>query len=450
MSTVKNIAKSTFPFQDYLKQYHPYAPEFYQAVTEVYTDVMEFYLDNPRYAEENVLERLMEPDRILRFRVTWEDDNGHVQVNRGYRVQFNNVLGAYKGGLRFHPSVNESIFKFLGFEQCFKNALTGLPMGGGKGGSDFNPKGRSDREVMRFCHAFMKELYRYIGPDIDVPAGDINVGAREIGYLYGQYLQITNRWEGVLTGKSPGFGGSCGRTEATGHGVVYFLQDMLEAHDRDLSGQKVIISGAGNVALHAAEKCMMENAQVLTISDSSGTLYFKKGMNPNQLQAIKTHKLTQRQPLKAFTEGDFYPDKSPWAVEEATVAVPCATQNEMDAEHAKIIVKNKVTTIVEGANMPLTDAAQNIVLQNPIIYGPGKSANAGGVAVSGLERSQNKTLVSWSIEFVDEKLRQIMRDIHKRSIQHVAKENGIYPYRKGANIYSFKRLADTLLAYGLK
>ncbi len=444
------MSPSTFAYQDYLENYHPHSDEYHQAVEEVFEDVESFYNDHDKYHSDNLLERLMEPDRILRFRVCWEDDDGNIRVNRGWRVQFNNILGAYKGGLRFHPSVNESVLKFLGFEQCFKNALTGLPMGGGKGGSDFNPKGLSDRAIMRFCHAYMDELYRHIGPDVDVPAGDINVGAREIGYLFGRYLKLTNKWEGVLTGKSPTFGGSCGRTEATGYGVIYFLKEMLDAHENKLKGKKVIISGAGNVALHAAEKCLQEEAIVLSVSDSGGTLYFKDGLTEDDLKKIKNIKLDQHGSLEDFDGGDFKADEDPWSIEEADIALPCATQNEIDEDEAKTLIKNNIQMIAEGANMPLTAKAQSIILKENIPYGPGKAANAGGVAVSGLERSQNASLESWSLEKVDKELQSIMKNIHDRCQEHVEKEDGVIPYRKGANIYGFKKLADTLLSYGVK
>ncbi len=436
-------------YKNYLNKYHPHSREFHQAVAEVFQDVWELFEENRVYQNAQIMERLMEPDRIISFRVTWEDDSGKIHINRAFRVQYSNVLGAYKGGLRFHSGVNESILKFLGFEQCYKNALTGLPMGGAKGGSDFNPKEFSDREVMRFCQAFMTELYKYVGPDIDVPAGDMNVGTREIGYLYGQYLRITDRWEGVLTGKSPGFGGSCGRSEATGHGVVYFLKEALNAHDNGLSDKSVLVSGSGNVALYAAEKCIEEGAKVLTLSDSEGTLYFKSGLNLEQLEEIMQSKFVERKRLSECGQGEFFSEKKPWDIKDAHIALPCATQNEVNIEDAKSMISNKIIAIAEGANMPLTHEAQDAVLSKPIIYAPGKAANAGGVAVSGLERSQNATLESWSKEKVDDKLRTIMKEIHTRSIEHVEKEKGILPYRKGANIYGFKRLADTLLAYGI-
>ncbi len=434
--------------KEYLNNFHSSSDEFKQSVYEVFNDIGEYYQSHSEYIKANVLERIIEPDRIIKFRVTWEDDSGNIRINRGYRVQFNNTLGAYKGGLRFHQSVNESILKFLGFEQCFKNALTGLPMGGGKGGADFNPKGLSEREIMRFCHAFMIDLHKYLGPELDVPAGDINVGSKEIGYLFGQYLRITQRWEGVLTGKSPGFGGSCGRSEATGYGLVYFLEEMLRAHHLDLKGKKVIISGAGNVALHAAEKCIHEGTIVLSVSDSKGTLYFKNGMNVQDLDALKTHRLENRKPLSTFTSGEYFSGKKPWYI-PADIALPCATQNELDLVDAKEMINNNIIAIAEGANMPLNHAAQDAVISAGVIYGPGKAANAGGVAVSGLERSQNATLQNWDLRSVDDQLRKIMKEIHNRTIQYIDGKNGVFNYRKGANIYGFKRLADTLIAYGV-
>lgn len=444
-------AKPFHDYQSYLDNFHPNSDEYHQAVHEVFEDIQDFYSANEKYGRDNILERLMEPDRIIRFRVCWEDDDGNVQVNRAWRVQFNNALGAYKGGLRFHQTVNESVLKFLAFEQNFKNALTGLPMGGGKGGSDFNPAGRSDREVMRFCQAFMQELFHHLGPDVDVPAGDINVGTREIGYLFGHYLKLTNRWEGVLTGKAPNYGGSCGRTEATGYGVLFFTDEMLKAHGHELKGKNVVISGAGNVALHAAEKCLQEGAKVLSVSDSGGTLYFKDGLNEQNLEELKVHKLDEYRRLKTYEGGgEFQEGKKPWDIEDVDIALPCATENEMNGEEAKKLVSNKVIAIAEGANMPLNAEAQSIVMDAGVLYGPGKAANAGGVAVSGLERSQNATLESWSTAKVESKLKDIVQDIHGRCISHVQKEDGVYNYRKGANIYGFKKLADALLAYGLK
>ncbi|SFR75689.1 glutamate dehydrogenase (NADP) [Marinobacter daqiaonensis] len=436
--------------RDYLKRHHPNSDEFHQAVREVYDDIASLYRKHRHYRDWNIAERMMEPDRIIRFRVCWEDDKGRVQVNRGWRVQFNNVLGAYKGGIRFHPSVNESVLKFLGFEQCFKNALTGLPMGGGKGGADFDPKGRSEREIMRFCQAYMQELFHHIEPQVDVPAGDIHVGSREIGYLYGHYLKLTHRWEGVLTGKSPNFGGSCGRTEATGFGVVYFLKDMLEAHDHELEGKRVMISGAGTVALYAAKKCIAEGASVITLSDSGGTLVFRDGLTEEEWDSLYRLKLEDHGELRDAEHGTFHQSRQPWTLVKGTIALPCATENEIDDKAMKHMLENGLVALCEGANMPLTRDARERLLRDNIPYGPGKAANAGGVAVSGLERSQNAALQSWSLNTVDSLLGEIMVDIHKRCIENVDRQNGVYPYSKGANIYGFRRLADAMVSYGIK
>lgn len=435
--------------KQYLNKYHPHCSEFHQAVLEVVSDIADFYSTQQKYIKANILERMLEPDRIIRFRVCWEDDQGSIHVNRGWRVQFNNSHGAYKGGIRFHPNVTESILKFLGFEQCFKNILTGLPMGGAKGGSDFNPKGKSQREIMRFCQSFMNELYRHIGPDIDVPAGDINVGDREIGFMFGHYLKLTNRWEGVMTGKSPTFGGSCGRTEATGHGVVYFIEEMLEHIDQSLTGKCVIISGSGNVAIHTAEKCIEKGAKVLCLSDSDGTRLFDDGISTDILQEIKHLKFEKKGRLSELKTGTFQKDQKPWSI-KADIAIPCATENEMDEDQAKQLIENGIMAVVEGANMPLTASAQDLLLKQNIIYVPGKLANAGGVAVSGLERTQNAALTAWSLDKVDKSLKEIMKEIHKRAIQHIDPEQKILQYRKGANIYSFKKLADTMLAFGVQ
>lgn len=436
--------------ENYLSHSHPHSDEYHQAVREVFDDIAEVYRKEPAYRRWNIAERMLEPDRIVRFRVCWEDDNGQVQVNRGWRVQFNNVLGAYKGGIRFDPSVNESVLKFLGFEQCFKNALTGLPMGGGKGGADFDPKGRSEREIMRFCQAYMQELHRHIGPNVDVPAGDINVGPREIGFLYGHYVKLTNRWEGVLTGKSPGFGGSCGRTEATGYGVVYFLKNMLQAHDQSLESQRVLISGAGTVALYAAEKCIREGAKVITVSDSRGTRVFRNGMSEKELVSLRTLKLEQHGSLEDADCGTWHSNKTPWFAAKGAIALPCATQNEVDGKAMKRLIGNDLLALCEGANMPLTQEAHDKLIDANLLYGPGKAANAGGVAVSGLERSQNASLQSWSMDKVDTMLSGIMEDIHNRCIEHVKRKDGIYPYSKGANLYAFKKLAEAMMAYGIK
>lgn len=429
---------------------HPRDTEFHQAVNEIVEDIAELHEQTPAYARWGIMKRLVEPDRVVRFRVCWQDDEGQVQVNRGWRVQYSHMLGAYKGGLRFEPGVNESVLKFLAFEQCFKNALTGLPMGGGKGGSDFSPKGRSEGEVMRFCQAFMQELYRHIGPDIDVPAGDINVGPREIGYLYGHYVKLTNRWEGVLTGKSPNFGGSCGRVEATGYGVVYFLENMLKAQDQALKGRSVMITGSGNVALHAAEKAIELGAKVISLSDSGGSLVFGDGLTESDLAAIKQLKQADRQSLEQSSCGKFHRDQKPWAVAKAEVLLPCATQNEVDDDAMKTLLDDGLMAVCEGANMPLSADAKHRLQASRALYGPGKAANAGGVAVSGLERSQNSIMQAWTSREVDKQLKHIMAAIHDRCIEHVSREDsGRYPYSKGANLYGFRRLAEAMVAFGL-
>lgn len=433
-----------------LKSNHPRDTEFHQAVTEIIEDIADFHDSREEYARWSVVERLIEPDRVLRFRVCWQDDEGKVRVNRGWRVQHNKTLGAYKGGLRFEPGVNESVLKFLAFEQCFKNALTGLPMGGAKGGSDFNPKTCTDGEVMRFCQAFMQEMFRHIGPDLDVPAGDINVGDREIGFLYGHYVKLTNRWDGSLTGKSPNFGGSCGRVEATGYGVVYFLKNMLAAHDRQLEDTSVMISGAGNVALYAAEKAIHEGARVVTLSDSGGTLQFVDALTIDQLDTIKTLKEDRGGSLADLQFGQFHADTKPWEITRADVLLPCATQNEVDEDAMETLLDKGLVAVCEGANMPLTKEARARLLASDALFGPAKAANAGGVAVSGLERSQNAMMASWTLKEVDKKLEAMMADIHDRCIEHVDRDvSGVYPYSKGANLYSFRRLADATVAFGL-
>lgn len=432
-----------------LEKNHQGQEEFHQACLEIFEDVEDFYNDNKIYSEYSIAQRMIEPDRIISFRVCWENEKGGIEVHRAWRVQFNNAIGAYKGGIRFHPTVNESVLKFLGFEQCFKNALTGLPMGGAKGGSNFDPRARTKKDVRRFCQAFMQELYHYIGDEIDVPAGDINVGSREIAYMFGHYLKLTNKFEGSITGKSPLFGGSHGREEATGYGCVYFLNEMLKAHDNEIKGKKVIVSGAGNVAIHAAEKSLMEGAKVLSLSDSRGTIYFKDGMNQEQLEAIKTLKIENNGSLEEYNEGEFKKGAKPWDI-EADIALPCATQNEVDEKDAKDLIKGGIKFIAEGANMPLTAEAQNLVIKQNLVYGPGKASNAGGVAVSGLERTQNAELRSWTPEKVDQELQEIMKSIHSQSIEFVDRKDGVVPYRKGSNIAAFKRLADVLVAYGTK
>jgi glutamate dehydrogenase (NADP+) len=410
-------------------------------------------MDRQDYRDARILDRLTEPDRALSFRVTWLDDQGEVQVNRGWRVQFNHLLGPYKGGLRFHPSVSESILKFLGFEQTLKNSLTGLPMGGAKGGSDFDPKGRSDAEIMRFCQSLMTELYRYVGMDTDVPAGDIGVGDREIGYLFGQFTRLTNSFEGVLTGKGQSFGGSAVREEATGYGAVYFLRNMLEEKDLDLEGLRIAISGAGNVALFAADKAVAEGARVISVSDSDGALACADGLSCDQITEIQDHKLRKRGRLADLDlKGTRYiKGAKPWGL-DCDIAMPCATQNELDDEAVKALVKSGVMAVVEGANMPTTADAIEILRDANVMFAPGKAANAGGVAVSAFERSQNVTGISWSREEVDSQLQKTMSDIHKTCVDHAGhgRQSGSHiDYLDGANIGGFMKVADAMLAHGL-
>ena len=437
-----------------LENRYPHQPEFIQAVKEVAMTVEAIYDTEPDYNTYKIFERLTEPDRIISFRVNWEDDAGNIQINRGWRVQFSNALGPYKGGLRFHPTVNESVLKFLGFEQIFKNALTGLPMGGAKGGSDFDPKGKSDNEIRRFCYAFMRELYQYIGKDMDVPAGDIGVGGREVSHMFAMYKNLTHEYSGVLTGKGVGFGGSLIRTEATGYGAVYFLENMLAVHNDDLQGKKVLVSGAGNVSLHAAEKAIMLGATVLTVSDSKGTLYDDKGFDQQKIDWLKTQKACHR-PLADYVEkfgGEWIAGQKPWQF-EADIALPCATQNEVDANNAHQLVDNGIKYVVEGANMPLTAEAIDLIREHNINYAPGKAANAGGVAVSGLEMSQNSVRQYRSFEELDDQLKQIMKNIHDDAANAAQEYNqgskACVDYMTGANIAGFKRVADALVAYGV-
>jgi len=434
-----------------LKKRNAYQVDFHQAVEEVVTSIMPWYLDQKKLQDAQILERLTEPDRVISFRVSWQKDNGETRVNRGWRVQFCNAIGPYKGGLRFHPTVDENVLKFLGFEQIFKNSLTGLPMGGAKGGSNFNPKGRSDSEIMRFCQSFMTELHNYIGEDIDVPAGDIGVGSREISNLFGQYMRIENRWAGVMTGKGQAFGGSAIRTEATGYGCVYFCEHVLNKIDEKIEGIKISISGSGNVALYAAEKAIEKKAKVITMSDSDGFIHIKDGLDQEQLDFIKDLKENQRGRIKEasdkFSNIEFLEGKDPWGV-ACDVAMPCATQNEINEGEAKSLVKNKVQVICEGANMPTTHGAAKVFASENVIHAPGKASNAGGVAVSGLEQAQNAQRKAWSKEKVDEELQQIMTDIHKKCVDG-GKEKDHINYVNGANISGFKKVADTLLAYGI-
>ena len=424
-------------------------PEFIQAVHEVAEAIIPFMNENPRYNSSKLLERIVEPERVIMFRVPWLDDDGKVQVNRGFRVEFNSAIGPYKGGLRFHPSVNLGILKFLGFEQVFKNSLTTLPMGGGKGGSDFNPKGKSDNEVMRFCQSFMTELCKHIGPDTDVPAGDIGVGAREIGYMFGQYKRIRNEFTGVLTGKGINWGGSLIRPEATGYGCVYFAQNMLAVKGDSFEGKTVAISGSGNVAQYACEKATELGAKVVTLSDSSGYIYDAAGIDVERLAFVMELKNVKRGRIKEYAEKydcEFHEER-PWSV-ACDIALPCATQNELNGEDAKTLVANGCTCVSEGANMPSTPEAIEVFQTAKILFAPGKASNAGGVATSGLEMSQNSLRLSWTREEVDTKLKQIMKDIHVSCVEY-GSEGEYIDYVKGANIAGFVKVADAMLDQGV-
>ena len=424
--------------------------EFHQAVREVMGSLVPFLRDHPQYAAGATLERMTEPDRIIIFRVCWLDDDNNIRTNRAYRVQFNNAIGPYKGGLRFHRSVTLSILKFLGFEQTFKNSLTGLPMGGAKGGSDFNPKGKSDAEVMRFCYSMMIELARHIGEDVDVPAGDIGVGTREISYLFGQYKRINNRFTGILTGKGLAFGGSLVRTEATGYGCVYFVNDMLTHAGHGLAGQTCLVSGSGNVAIYAVEKAHDLGATVVTLSDSGGFIHDPDGINPEKLAFVKDLKEVRRGRIAEYAQRfgcAYYEGARPWHI-PCDVALPCATQNELDGDAAAALIKNGVKVVAEGANMPCTLDATEAFLAAGVLFGPAKAANAGGVAVSGLEQSQNALRLSWSREEVHDRLRGIMTEIHEKCCRYGDDGNGGVNYVHGANIAGFVKVADAMLAYG--
>lgn len=434
-----------------VKKRSPGEREFHQAMAEVAEALIPFIVENPRYQGARILERLSEPDRAVMFRVTWVDDAGRVNVNRGYRVQWNNSIGPYKGGLRFHESVNLSVLKFLAFEQTLKNSLTGLQMGGGKGGSDFDPKGKSDNEVMRFCQSFMTELQKHIGQYTDVPAGDIGVGGREIGFLFGQYKRLAREFAGVLTGKGLEYGGSLIRSEATGYGCTYFLQNMLEHVDDAIEGKTVLVSGAGNVAQYAIEKINDLGGKVVTVSDSSGFVYDKDGIDKEKLAYIEELKNEKRGRISEYAKEysvEYHEGMKPWAV-PCDFALPCATQNEIDAEDAKSLVKNGCKAVSEGANMPTTNEGVAVFQDAGIIYGPGKAANAGGVAVSGLEMTQNSARIKWSREEVDERLQKIMRDIHASCVEHGTNGDHIVNYVKGANIAGFIKVADAMLAQGI-
>jgi len=437
-------------FMNVVKQKNPNEPEFHQAVHEVVDSLWDFLKDNQDYVYSGVINRIVEPERVIMFRVPWRNDRGEVEVNRGYRIEFNSAIGPYKGGLRFHPSVNLSILKFLGFEQVFKNSLTTLPMGGGKGGSDFDPKGKSDNEVMSFCQSFMTELSRHIGPDTDVPAGDIGVGGREIGYMFGQYKRIRNEFTGVLTGKGLNWGGSLIRPEATGYGCVYFVEEMLKHTKNSIDGKCVVVSGSGNVAQYATEKVNHLGGKVVTLSDSSGFIHDPEGINEEKLQWVIDLKNNKRGRIKEYAENfgcEYFEGQRPWRI-KCDVALPCATQNEINDSDANGLVKNGVLAVSEGANMPSDPEAINIFQSSKVLFGPGKAANAGGVAVSGLEMSQNSMRIKWESEEVDNKLFNIMKSIHSSCVEH-GNENNNVDYVKGANIAGFIKVADAMTDQGV-
>ena len=445
------MKKDVENFISEIEQRNSHEPEFMQAVREVSETVIPYIVSQKIYHGKNILMRMVEPERVLMFRVNWVDDKGEIRVNRGYRVQMNSAIGPYKGGLRFHPSVNLSILKFLAFEQVFKNSLTTLPMGGGKGGSDFDPKGKSDGEIMRFCQSFMTELFRYIGPNTDIPAGDIGVGGREIGYMFGQYKKLKKEFTGVLTGKGLSWGGSLIRPEATGYGTVYFAENMLNHVKNSVKGKTVVISGSGNVAQFAAEKCNQLSAKVITLSDSSGFIHDVDGINTEKLSYVMDLKNNKRgrisEYVKKFPKAKFYKNKTPWQV-PCNIALPCATQNALNANDAEILINNGCICISEGANMPCSPEAIFVFRKNKILFAPGKASNAGGVAVSGLEMAQNSLRYSWTREEVDNKLKDIMLDIHNSCITY-GLEKGHINYEKGANIAGFIKVADAMLAQGV-
>ena len=442
--------KKVEDFLSSVERKNPHQKEFHQAVKEVAVTLWPFLEKNAHYLHSSILDRIVEPERVIMFRVPWMDDEGNPQTNRGYRVEFNSAIGPYKGGLRFHPSVNLSILKFLGFEQIFKNSLTTLPMGGGKGGSDFDPKGKSNNEVMRFCQSFMSELFRHIGSNTDVPAGDIGVGGREIGFMFGQYKRLRNEFTGILTGKGLNWGGSLIRPEATGYGVVYFANEMLTSNSMSMEGMTAAVSGSGNVAQYATEKVVDLGGKVVTLSDSSGTIYDKDGIDREKLAFIMELKNVKRGRIKEYADKyscDYLEGQRPWSV-ECDVAVPSATQNELDMDNAKDLVSNGCKCVVEGANMPTTYDATEYLIENKVLFGPGKAANAGGVAVSGLEMSQNSMRMSWTREDVDSKLKSIMSEIHNQCLEHGA-SGGSVNYVRGANIAGFIKVADAMLDQGL-
>ncbi|NJX16016.1 NADP-specific glutamate dehydrogenase [Tamlana crocina] len=446
------MKQSVDEFLELVKKRNGHEPEFLQAVEEVAETVIPYIVKHDIYYGKNILLRMVEPERLISFRVCWVDDDGEIQVNRGYRIQMNSAIGPYKGGLRFHPSVNASILKFLAFEQVFKNSLTTLPMGGGKGGSDFDPKGKSDNEIMRFCHAFMSELFRHIGPNTDIPAGDIGVGAREIGFLFGMYKKLNNEFTGVLTGKGMSWGGSLIRPEATGYGTVYFAQKMLETKNDDFEGKKVVVSGSGNVAQYAAEKVLQLGGTVLTLSDSGGYIYDSEGIDEEKLKFVMHLKNEKRgrisEYLDKYPNAEYQEGKTPWGV-KCDVALPCATQNELDKDDAETLLKNGCVCVSEGANMPSTKGAIAAFHKAKILFAPGKASNAGGVATSGLEMTQNSLRYKWTREEVDNKLKDIMSDIHKSCLEYGKDEDGYVDYVRGANIAGFVKVADAMLAQGI-
>ena len=448
----ENMKSKIVGFMELVKQRNGHEPEFLQAVQEVAETVIPYIVKNDIYHGKNILLRMVEPERLISFRVSWVDDSGEIQVNRGYRVQMNSAIGPYKGGLRFHKTVNASILKFLAFEQVFKNSLTTLPMGGGKGGSDFDPKEKSDNEIMRFCHAFMSELFRHIGPNTDVPAGDIGVGGREIGFMFGMYKKLNNEFTGVLTGKGASWGGSLIRPEATGYGNVYFAQNMLKTKNDSFEGKTVVISGSGNVAQYAAEKCIELGAKVVTLSDSGGYIYDEAGIDMDKLKHVMYIKNEKRGRISEYFEK--YPNAKyvkgdrPWSV-ICDIALPCATQNELNGAEAKTLIDNGCICVSEGANMPSTPEAMHAFQNSGILFAPGKASNAGGVATSGLEMSQNSLRISWSRKEVDERLKAIMEDIHDSCVQYGENEDGSIDYIKGANIAGFVKVADAMLAQGV-
>ncbi|MFT4698721.1 MAG: glutamate dehydrogenase (NADP+) [Flavobacteriaceae bacterium] len=446
------MKESITDFISKVEKMNPNEPEFIQAVTEVAETVIPFIEENEMYQNKKLLERMVEPERTIMFRVAWTDDQGEIHVNKGYRVEFNSAIGPYKGGLRFHPSVNLSILKFLGFEQVFKNSLTTLPMGGGKGGSDFNPKGKTDSEVMRFCQSFMTELSRHIGPNTDVPAGDIGVGGREIGYMFGQYKRLRNEFTGVLTGKGLSFGGSLIRPEATGYGTVYFAKDMLETQGESFDGKTVVVSGSGNVAQFAVEKVIEFGGKVVTMSDSSGYIYDEEGINKEKLDFIMNLKNVKRgrvsEYVTKYPSAKFFEGQRPWGI-NCDIALPCATQNELNEDEAKTLASNDCMCIAEGANMPCTPDAIAVFHENKMLFSPGKASNAGGVATSGLEMSQNSLRLSWTSQEVDEKLQTIMHDIHTACVKYGKDGDGYVDYVRGANVAGFVKIADAMLAQGV-